>query len=75
MSTRGGGEYSNLKITNFFTAVKYRLGVSGYFSGYSGKSGESRKMSGYSGLLGRKQIRQKINLLKCKSVKIGYAMR
>jgi hypothetical protein len=31
-------------------------------------------MSGYSGLSGGNQIRQKLNLLKCKSVKIGYAL-
>jgi hypothetical protein len=64
-----------MKITNFFTAVKYRSGVSGYFSGYSGKSGESGKMFGYSGLSRRNQIRQKLNLLRCKSMKIGYALR
>jgi hypothetical protein len=32
------------------------------------------KMSGYSGLSGGNQIRHKLNLLKCKYVKIGYAL-
>jgi hypothetical protein len=74
MSTRGGWIVEPEKH-NFFAAVKYRSGVSGYFSGYSGKSGESGKMSGYSGLSETNQIRHKLNLLKCKFMKIDYALR